>query len=655
MPNFLRNFGLETFEESEDTMRGLIGHVIQEGKGITGYYGIPYLNKHLGDVQMIARLEKNDEGKYAFRGLDTHCAGRSVWEVRIVDELNALDDDPLSKRLLVKGLDGGSPFIASIVNADVLPSFSEDEVLKLQMIAYTEKINFYENDDAFMDTVQPGPNGVKFSVGDDSFFPLGLFSKDDDPATKDLVQIHGTVEKAFWGRVDLGQEDDEKLQTFIICRVKTQFGNIEIVESADSIDEENSKHIHPGAIADCLAYLCGDPAIYELDQGIVKNQENNLKLVAYTLSKGDPERLRTVLSDSFKYHSDVGDKNIEGADAYIEFVNYIHHEGMACHAFYTTITEHKEGETPEYPIGTRCLVLKYEGEEEYSSLVFVDTNEDGNIERILVSRDTRYRFKVDPGFPKVENILENKVDVREAIYARAGLYRLYPRYVDLAFVEKTLLTNEDTFKDELSDLLSKETFTEEDFGNAYLRGVELSSVNDYDADDIIELGKLLYKDAVHHIDGDNQTEEYQKSLLLVMAIGSLYAGRVDDQKESKNMEYLTIDGIRRAFGEHMMKYRGYSEEEAKVAVHDFPDPYSNPYLREEYIDDVEVDGIEYERNADCVDLTVCDIDDVPRFCFYTLYCIEDIPDHKVGEYRTARKLFQIDDLDPADFPSDGDN
>ena len=101
-------------------------------------------------------------------------------------------------------------------------------------------------------------------------------------------------------------------------------------------------------------------------------------------------------------------------------------------------------------------------------------------------------------------------------------------------------------------------------------------------------------------------------------------------------------------------FRGYSEEEADVAVHDFPDPYSNPYLREEYIDTVEVDGIEYERNADCVDLTVCGIDNVPRFCFYTLYRVDDIPNHKVGEYRDARKLFQTEDLDPNDFPSEGE-
>ena len=127
-------------------------------------------------------------------------------------------------------------------------------------------------------------------------------------------------------------------------------------------------------------------------------------------------------------------------------------------------------------------------------------------------------------------------------------------------------------------------------------------------------------------------------------------GRADVHPQEEHAKYLHINGIKQAFAEHMMKYRGYSEEEAKIAVHDFPDPYRNPYLREELIDTVEVDGIEYEKNADCVDLTVCGIDNVPRFCFYTLYRVEDIPHHKVGEYLDARKLFQTEDLDPDDFP-----
>ncbi len=658
MPNFLDNFGLESFNEDEDSLMGLLGHVVKEGKGINGYYGIPYLNTHLGDVQVIARIKRNNEGNYECCGFDTHCKGRSVWDVRIVDELNPLDDDPLCKRLFLKSVDGDCPFIANIVNADVLPSFSKDEIIKLQMIAFSDKINFFENDDDYRATVDPGLNGAKITIGDDTIFPAGLFSKDDDPTAKDIVHIHGTVDQAFWGRLDLGQPENEDLRTFIICRVKThQYGDIEIVESADAIDPDNSKHIHPGAIADCLAYLSGDPAIFELDEGIVKNEENNLKLVAYTLEKGDPERLRSVLADGFVYHSENANKHIENIDEYIELVKHIHKDGVPCRAYHATISEHQE-ENLEYPIGTKCLVLKYEDEEGYNSIVFVDQDESGNIQRILISKDARYRFKDDlppSGSEKVKDVFSgDQPSTEEAIFARADIFRVFSRNTSLDFVQKTLTKNKDRFIEALSPILNKEEIGKSDFGTAFFRGVELSKITDYDDAEVHEIGELFYTDALHHVNGDNQKEVFSEALPFVMTLGYLYEGRADDHSQEGHAKYLRVEEIKQALAEHLIKHRGYSEEEAEVAVHDFPDPYSNPYLREDFIDTVEVDGIEYEKNADCVDLTVCGIDNVPRFCFYTLYRVDDIPNHKVGEYRDARKLFQAENLDPNDFPSEGE-
>lgn len=118
------------------------------------------------------------------------------------------------------------------------------------------------------------------------------------------------------------------------------------------------------------------------------------------------------------------------------------------------------------------------------------------------------------------------------------------------------------------------------------------------------------------------------------------------------MAYLDIDGIKQAFAEHMKKYRGYSDEEAAMAVSDFPDPYENCYLREEYIKDCEVDGVSYEKNASFTAFWRIGLDDVPMFRFYTYYRSEDIEGHTVGEYMKARKLFQVDDLDCSDFPKD---
>lgn len=120
------------------------------------------------------------------------------------------------------------------------------------------------------------------------------------------------------------------------------------------------------------------------------------------------------------------------------------------------------------------------------------------------------------------------------------------------------------------------------------------------------------------------------------------------------MNYLDINGIKDAFAKHLMKHCGYSKSEAQIAVSDFPDPYCLPYLDEEYICNETIDGEEYEKNASYTSFWKCGIQGIPMFRFYTFYAIDDIPNRTVGEYKNARKLYQIDDLNEDDFPSEED-
>lgn len=116
------------------------------------------------------------------------------------------------------------------------------------------------------------------------------------------------------------------------------------------------------------------------------------------------------------------------------------------------------------------------------------------------------------------------------------------------------------------------------------------------------------------------------------------------------MKYLNVDEIKQAFADHLMKYRGYTAEEADIAVSDFPDPYSNCYLDESYIGSCEIDGVAYQQNATSTDLWRVGMHNVPNFFFYTYYKEEDIESRTVGSYMSAQKLFRIDDLDEEDFP-----
>lgn len=120
------------------------------------------------------------------------------------------------------------------------------------------------------------------------------------------------------------------------------------------------------------------------------------------------------------------------------------------------------------------------------------------------------------------------------------------------------------------------------------------------------------------------------------------------------MQYITTADMKRAFAEHMTKHYGYSEAEAELAARDFPNPANEAFVREEMIDSVEIDGVVYERKACYADLSVRALDNARRFCFYTLYCAEDVPGQTAEEYKVARKLYQLKNLDPKDFPSEDD-
>lgn len=116
------------------------------------------------------------------------------------------------------------------------------------------------------------------------------------------------------------------------------------------------------------------------------------------------------------------------------------------------------------------------------------------------------------------------------------------------------------------------------------------------------------------------------------------------------MKYLNVAEIKQAFAEHLMKHRGYTAEEADMAVYDFPDPYSNCYLDESYIDECEIDGVAYKQYATNTDLWRAGLYNVPNFFFYSYYRKEDVEGGTVGDYMNAQKLFRVDELNEEDFP-----
>lgn len=437
MPQYLENFGLESFKETEESFRGLIGYSLKNGEAITGYYGLPYYNYHFGSVQMIVRTNPREDGDgLEVSGLDTHADGRAIWDVRIAaPDLDPDGADRLSRRVAVEKADGsGGTAVINIVNADVLPSIMEGDLIKLQVLAFPELIEYYEDEEAFAAAQPELRNGRKFLLTEGTFFPTGLL-KNRDPESPDygkdehldnIVNVRGTVQSARYGRFIVKEEE---YTPYIVTTIDTCFGPLEIIHSPLQVDEKLRKNIRVGAIVNMYGLLSGDAAIYEYEHGIIKDEEHNLALLRYTFSGHDPERLRPVLTDDTVYTAEFNGLQFKGPDAIIERMKTVQAEGKY-RAHMATIISIDNGEddngSPEYGVGKRCIAIMPDEEKaEYESIAFVEVDEGGNILRLRTSIDPRYHFRIDEKPKKwLDEQLENQKSIIEPILGRARFHRI---------------------------------------------------------------------------------------------------------------------------------------------------------------------------------------------------------------------------------------
>ena len=538
MPERLADLGLGTLCEDEEAFMGLVTHVVQEGVPIAGYYDLPYMDLHLGSAQMIVRTERTEgeDGKRVLRpsGFDTHCAGYCVWKVRILDTLKAEDDDPLLKKLLVERPNGQSMATVYVVNADVLPSYRRGEVIDLQTIAFPRYLRYFKDQDEYEASVEPGEDGKKVFASDGLVLPVGLLGKEKDIGKEDCCYIHGIVKRIFPGMVRSGEEE---CHPYVDCVVETRFGDIEILHRLEGIPQEQRQAMRPGSIVDCVALLSGDAAIPPYDKGIVRSFDNDLKLVAYSFSEGDPERMRPVLAKDFVYHSESSGKHFETADEFIEFSKKVLREGKPCHAKLATLIQPmeedgpKEG-APRYPVGTRCIALAYEGEKGWDCLVFIDVDDRGDITRIFLSRDRAYRFEVDrEPQPKEDDpdVSEPSLAYRSTMIIRAYSLGILRKEIALEDIERFISVDHDELRAQIVPIAKKKADADS-FAEAYLAGVAESGASGYDPEEIGKRGRQLYHDlAFHSFRGGWEPDVWLEALMFAKALGTFYPGQTDGE------------------------------------------------------------------------------------------------------------------------------
>lgn len=477
MVKYLKNVGLEEFD-NEEGFDTLIKYSLDKGYIITGYSGNPYINTHCGSAEIIIPTQKNEETeKYDLIGFNTHATGNAVWKIRIREELNTEKKNGMEKSLLIGKADSDSGLtVVNVVNADVWPSFLEDDIYNLQMVAFAEDIDYFENEDAYNRSLPKDDLGRRFGIGEGCVFPAGfLKSRTDEESRKKRVVldeytiVRGTVTGFQTGKIQF--LDEEESQAFIYCNVETEYGKLQIIHTYDQIKESQKDNLKAGSTVVAICYLSGDAAIYEYEKGIVRDEEHHLRAIRNAIMNGNASRLKSILADNVIYISDNSNATYDGCDNVIDRLTYVHN--VTEHKYYSymaTISGVKE-EGTTYEIGKRCVVLATDNPNNYDSILFIECNEKEDVIKLHISADSRYTFHIDESpYESTEYLPEftsGMKDYEHAMYMRGE----YMTFLDGNEEEFFNTSNEEFVNDLnnikliLGDRNSREPITDENLKN----------------------------------------------------------------------------------------------------------------------------------------------------------------------------------------------
>lgn len=480
-----KNFGLDAFTADEDVFRGLVGLVCEKGKCIAGYNDLPCINLEWEDVQFIARTKMgNEENTLNFEGLDLHMPGSTVWEFALSDiNVRYKDRGPLSRRVVIKNAqDGKGMAVVNLLNADVLPSFMENDIVKAQMVGFPELVHYYADEEAYAASQPKTEDGRTFLLADGTVMPNGLLmnnspEKDEnekDPQMDSYTLIRGTVQKVAVGKVVF---EGEEMSKFIQTTINTNYGDLEIVHTLDQVEETERENIKKGATVCGVFILSGDVAIYDYNKGIVMDEEHHLSLLRHSLISGEAERLGRVLSDTSEYISERSDSaKFTGKQEIIDRIRLVNkaYSDSKIYAYLGTIISVDEGdEELKYGIGKRCMVIAYDNPNEYNAIAFIDVDENtGMISNIYTSMNGRYHFKLDESpIPQIsEDDFDYPDNVADVIFGRAKFSFYLKEDFDVQenpFVWQSLARNKAIANALWEAYVSQEDLSDEALSNAF--------------------------------------------------------------------------------------------------------------------------------------------------------------------------------------------
>lgn len=337
MPVILEPVGLNELTEQE--VRGWIGDSILTGKRFEGYSEDEHFWGEYGAVDLYADVhmaESEDDQKEIYAANIQVC-GQCRWTIEMSDlHTGGEEKEQATKLVWASHVDHEGMVPIHILNADILPGFLEGDRAEVQMTAFAMEVKYFEDDDhrieaypLVTESAIEELNGKHLAPEPNTIIPIGLLCGERnsdglleiDSSTADVVTISGTIERISVHRVEF---HEELMSRFLITRVNTNMGDIDIVHSLGSVAEEDRQWLEEGRVIAVTAALFADPIVGAHEKGLVIDRDNNLTALRYAMINGNAARLNKILAPDVVYESINLKAPIVGRDPVMEYLDYVH-------------------------------------------------------------------------------------------------------------------------------------------------------------------------------------------------------------------------------------------------------------------------------------------------------------------------------------------
>lgn len=389
---FFKNFGMDIFAQ-EQYFAFLTKCVCEEGKIFPGY-ACTYFYKNWGRAETIVTVAPDAEsGQNEVLGFNTHIMGNCFWKLRVSTMgIGSKKYDPYSYSVIFNDMDGHGLIPINIIHADVIPSFLEDDVVRMQVCAFPLLIHYFQDDSKCDDSNMETVMGKKLVLSE-GVFPVGLFGEDE--ANKDVSILKGKVAAVEEYKVPV----EGSQENFFCVTVDTPYGPIDIAHTADFVIPEERSLIRKGSIVETYCVISGDVALDDYQLGAVYDEENELRLLRSCIEHGDFERMTGALSENAIYKDAVGPAQIihtlKGINAQID--REVREKGLKYYSYMGTLAkiENDPDGVQKYPIGKRCVVLATPEPDNYNGFLLINRGIEGKIKEIETCTNKNYRFRLD--------------------------------------------------------------------------------------------------------------------------------------------------------------------------------------------------------------------------------------------------------------------